>query len=366
MRHRLLSASIVAAALSLTSATATGADHKVVNVYNWSDYIDESVLADFTKETGIKVVYDVFDSNEVLETKLLAGASGYDVVVPSGTFLSRQIRAGVFSRLDKGQLPNRKHMWPVITERTQQYNPDNAYAVNYMWGTTGIGYNVEEVKQRLPDGPLNSWALLFDEKNAAALKDCGIHLLDAPTELIPAALNYLGKNPDSHKPADIRAAGELLSKVRPYVQKFHSSEYINALANGDICLAVGWSGDVFQAAARAEEAKNNVSITYVIPKEGALMWFDMMAIPRDTKHSKAAHMFINYMMRPEVIAKASNYVFYANGNLSSQKLLDPAMLEDPAIYPDSKTLNNLYVTTPYPPKVQRVATRTWTSVKTGQ
>ena len=215
--------------------------------------------------------------------------------------------------------------------------------------------------------PPNSWALLFDEKNAAAPKDCGIHVLDAPTERIPAALNYLGKNPDSHKPADIRAAGELLSKVRPYVQKFHSSEYINALANGDICLAVGWSGDVFQAAARAEEAKNNVSITYVIPKEGALMWFDMMAIPRDAKHSKAAHMFINYMMRPEVIAKASNYVFYANGNLSSQKLLDPSHAGRPGHLPGlqdpQQSLRDHALST------QGAAccyAYLWTSVKTGQ
>ncbi|NKC16571.1 MAG: extracellular solute-binding protein [Gammaproteobacteria bacterium] len=355
-----------ATALGALSLAASAADHQVVNVYNWSDYIDASVLADFTKETGIKVVYDVFDSNELLETKLLAGSSGYDVVVPSGSFLARQIQAGVFQRLDNSQLPNRKHMWPEIAARTQQYNPDNAYAVNYMWGTTGIGYNMDAVKKRLPNGPLNSWALLFDEKNASKLKDCGIHVLDAPTEIIPAALRYLGHKGNSHNPAEIKEAAALLKKIRPFVQKFHSSEYINALANGDICLAVGWSGDVFQAEARAKEAKNGVSITYIIPKEGALMWFDMMAIPGDAKHVEAAHKFINYIMRPEVIAKASNYVFYANGNLSSQKLLDPAMLEDPAIYPDQSTLKNLYVTTPYPPKVQRVVTRAWTSVKTGQ
>jgi putrescine transport system substrate-binding protein len=365
LSSRLTRATLIAAAITALPSAAFGAD-RVVNVYNWSDYIDESVLQQFTKETGIKVVYDVFDSNELLETKLLAGSSGYDVVVPSGTFLARQIEAGVFQRLDNAQLPNRQHMWPVVAARTQQYNPDNAYAVNYMWGTTGIGFNVDAVKKRLPKMPRNSWALLFDEKNAAKLKDCGIHVLDAPNEIIPAALNYLGMDGNSHKPADIKKAAALLAKVRPYVQKFHSSEYINALANGDICLAVGWSGDVFQAAARAEEAKNNVNVTYIIPKEGALMWFDMMAIPGDSKHVTEAHELINFLMRPDVIAKASNYVFYANGNLSSQKLLDPEMLNDPAIYPSKKTLKNLYVTTPYSAKVQRVVTRAWTKVKTGQ
>jgi len=360
---RLMMATIVTAVMA---PSALAAEEKVVNVYNWSDYIDESILEDFTQKTGIKVVYDVFDSNEILETKMLAGAAGYDVVVPSGSFLSRQIQAGVFTELDKKKLPNLKNMWDVIQQRTGIYDPGNAYSVNYMWGTTGIGYNVDKVQERLGIEEITSWDVVFNPDMLAKLEDCGVHVLDAPVELIPAALAYLGKNPDSHKPDEIREAGELLKKARPYVQKFHSSEYINALANGDICLAVGWSGDIFQARDRADEAENNVKVAYSVPKEGALMWFDQLAIPVDAPHPENAHKFINYIMQADVIAKASNYVYYANGNKASQPLLEEDIIQDPAIYPTPEVLKNLYTTTPYPPKVQRVVTRVWTNVKTNQ
>ncbi|WP_417675679.1 polyamine ABC transporter substrate-binding protein [Roseibium sp.] len=355
-----------AALLSLLAGSAMAQD-RVVNVYNWSDYIDESILEDFTKETGIKVVYDVFDSNEILETKLLAGGTGYDVVVPTGSFLSRQIKAGVFEKLDKSKLPNLKNMWKEIEERVQKYDPGNDYSINYMWGTTGIGYNVDKVKAALgDDAPVDSMAIVFDPKNMEKLKDCGVFMLDAPTELIPAALNYLGMDPDSKDPADIEKAGELLKSVRPYIQKFHSSEYINALANGDICLAIGWSGDVLQARDRAAEADNGVTVEYSIPKEGALMWFDQMAIPADAPHKAEALEFLNYIMRPEVMAKASNYVYYANGNKASQEFLNEDVIGDPAIYPSEETVKNLYTVTAYPPKVNRIVTRVWTSVKSGQ
>ncbi len=355
-----------AALLSLLAGSAMAQD-RVVNVYNWSDYIDESILEDFTKETGIKVVYDVFDSNEILETKLLAGGTGYDVVVPTGSFLSRQIKAGVFEKLDKSKLPNLKNMWKEIEERVQKYDPGNDYSINYMWGTTGIGYNVDKVKAALgDDAPVDSMAIVFDPKNMEKLKDCGVFMLDAPTELIPAALNYLGLDPDSKDPADIEKAGELLKSVRPYIQKFHSSEYINALANGDICLAIGWSGDVLQARDRAAEADNGVTVEYSIPKEGALMWFDQMAIPADAPHKAEALEFLNYIMRPEVMAKASNYVYYANGNKASQEFLNEDVIGDPAIYPSEETVKNLYTVTAYPPKVNRIVTRVWTSVKSGQ
>ncbi|EAV40458.1 polyamine ABC transporter substrate-binding protein [Roseibium aggregatum] len=354
------------AVLSLMSGAAFAQD-KVVNVYNWSDYIDETILEDFTKETGIKVVYDVFDSNEVLETKLLAGGTGYDVVVPTGTFLARQIQAGVFSELDKSKLPNLSNMWKDIEARVDKYDPGNKHSINYMWGTTGFGYNVEKVKAALGDNPpVDSWDLLFKKENIEKLKDCGVFILDAPTELIPAALNYLGLDPDSKDPAEIEKAGELLMSVRPYIQKFHSSEYINALANGDICLAVGWSGDVLQARDRAAEADNGVTVEYSIPKEGALMWFDQMAIPADAPHKEEAHEFLNYIMRPEVMAKASNVVYYANGNKASQEFLNEDVIGDPAIYPTEEAVKNLYTVTPYPPKVNRVVTRTWTAVKSGQ
>ncbi|MCU0790768.1 MAG: extracellular solute-binding protein, partial [Nitratireductor sp.] len=237
--------------LALSSGSALAAE---VRVYNWSDYIDESILKDFEQETGIKVVYDVFDSNEVVETKLLAGATGYDIVVPSAEFLGRQIQAGVFQKLDKSKLPNLSNMWDEITAQVAKYDPDNAYSVNYMWGTTGIGYNVAKVKEILGKDSIDSWSVIFDPEIAAKFKDCGIHLLDTPNELVTAALNYLGLDPNTTNPDDLAKAEEALMAIRPYVQKFHSSEYINALANGDICLAVGYSGDVLQAADRAEEA----------------------------------------------------------------------------------------------------------------
>ncbi len=354
------------AALALMSGAALAQD-RTVNVYNWSDYIDESILEEFTAETGIKVVYDVFDSNEVLETKLLAGGTGYDVVVPTADFLSRQIQAGAFMKLDKTKLPNLANMWSDIEERVAKYDPDNAYSINYMWGTTGLGYNVDKVKAALgDDAPVDSWDLLFDPENASKLQECGIFVLDAPTELIPAALNYLGIDPNSEDKADIEKAGELLKAVRPYVQKFHSSEYINALANGDICLAVGWSGDVLQARDRAAEADNGVSVEYAIPKEGALMWFDQMAIPLDAPNQDEAHEFLNFIMRPAMMAKASNYVYYANGNKASQELLNDDVIGDPAIYPTEEAVANLYTKLPYSSRVNRVVTRTWTSVKSGQ
>jgi putrescine transport system substrate-binding protein len=361
---RKLLAALSAFALAGGAALAQEAE-KVVNVYNWSDYIDEEILTEFEAETGIKVVYDVFDSNEVLETKLLAGGTGYDVVVPTGTFLERQIQAGVFMKLDKSKLPNLKHMWDRIQERTAKYDPGNEYSINYMWGTTGIGYNVDAVKERLGTETIDSWDVVFKPEILAKFADCGVHVLDAPAELIPAALNYLGHDPDSKDPEKIEEAAKLLESIRPHITQFHSSNYINALANGDACLAVGWSGDVLQARGRAAEAGQGVRVEYAIPKEGAQMWFDQMAIPADAPHPENAHIFLNYIMRPEVIAKASNYVYYANGNKDSQPLLNEDVIGDPAIYPPDETVQNLFVTTPYPPDVQRVVTRAWTRVKTG-
>jgi len=337
-----------------------------IHVYNWSDYIDTALLTKFQKETGIKVVYDTFDSNEVLETKLLAGSTGYDVVVPSASFLARQIKAGVFQKLDKSKLPNLKNVWPAIAKQVALYDPGNQYAVNYMWGTTGIGYNVEKVKEILgPNAPVDSWSLVFDPANMKKLQKCGVHFLDAPTELIPAALNYIGENPDSKDPAVLKKAEPVLQAVRPYVRKFHSSEYINALANGDICVAIGWSGDVLMARDRAAEAKNGVTVEYSIPKEGAVMWFDEMAIPADAPNPSGALKFINFMLDAKNAAAASNYVFYANGNLASQKYLDKDVINDPAIYPPAKTVKNLFITTPYSAKEQKLVTRMWTRIKTG-
>ena len=350
---------------ALVAAGSAMAQEKVVHVFNWSDYIDESILTDFTKETGIKVVYDVFDSNELVETKLLAGSSGYDVVVPTGPFLARQINAGVFQKLDKSKLPNLKNMWPDVSERLAKYDPGNEYAVNYMWGTTGIGYNVAKVKAALGDVPVDSWDILFKPENAEKLKSCGINILDASDETFAIAMNYLGKNPDSKETADLEAGGAVYSKIRPFVKTFNSSAYIDELANGDSCITIGWSGDILQAKKRAEEAKNGVEVNYVIPKEGTYMWFDNLAIPADAKNVEEAHAFINYLMRPEVIAKASNYVQYANGNLASQALMDPSVAKNPAVYPNAETMKKLFTISPYGPKEQRVLNRVWTQIKTG-
>jgi len=348
-------------------ASAVIANAEEVRVYNWSDYIDEALLAKFEEETGIKLIYDVFDSNEVLETKMLAGSSGYDVVVPSGTFLSRQIQAGAFQKLDMSKLPNIGNTWDDIEARTDVYDPGNLYSINYMWGTTGIGYNVGKVKEALGDSaPADSLSLVFDPANMAKLKDCGVYFLDAPTEMIPAALKYIGEDPDSHDVDVIKKAEAVLTSVAPFVQKYHSSEYINALANGDICVAFGWSGDVLQARDRAAEADNGVEVEYAIPSEGALMWFDQMAIPADAQNPDGAHKFINFILDAQNMAAASNYVYYANGNKASEPYLEEDVIGDPAIYPSMDTVNNLYVTTAYGPKEQRVVTRMWTKVKTGQ
>ncbi|RWP07838.1 polyamine ABC transporter substrate-binding protein [Mesorhizobium sp.] len=357
--------SATSAFLALFTLGAQAQD-RVVNVYNWSDYIDSSIIEDFTKETGIKVTYDTFDSNELLETKLLAGGSGYDVVVPTANFLARQIQAGVFQKLDKSKLPNISNMWDVVSERTTKYDPGNEYSINYMWGTVGLGYNVKKVQEALGTDKIDSWDVFFNPEKLAKLKDCGVYVLDSPSDILPNAFKYLGIDPETTSPDDFAKAEEVMLKIRPYIRKFHSSEYINALANGDICLAVGWSGDVFQARDRATEANKGVEIGYSVPKEGAEMWFDQMAIPADAPHVAEAHEFLNYMMKPEVIAKASNFVFYANGNKASQQFIDKEILEDPAIYPDEATLAKLFTIAPYDSKTQRVVTRTWTRIVTGQ
>lgn len=358
--------------LSATTAFATFmtvsafAQERVVNVYNWSDYIDSSIITDFTKETGIKVVYDVFDSNEILETKLLAGGSGYDVVVPTANFLTRQISAGVFQKLDKSKLPNLSNMWDMVSERTAKYDPGNDYSINYMWGTVGLGYNKQKVEEALGTDQIDTWDIVFNPEKLAKLKDCGVYFLDSPTDIIPTVFKYLGIDPELTSPDDLAKAEEVLLKVRPFVRKFHSSEYINALANGDICMAIGWSGDVFQARDRATEAKQGVEIAYTVPKEGAEMWFDQMAIPADAKHIEEAHEFLNYIMKPEVAAKATNFVYFANGNKASQQFVEKEIVEDPAIYPDGEMLAKLFTVSPYDPKTQRSITRVWTKVVTGQ
>jgi putrescine transport system substrate-binding protein len=355
---------LTSAVLSFASAMA---QDRVVNFYNWSDYIEPSVLDAFTKETGIKVRYDTFDSNDTLETKLLAGKSGYDVVVPTGYFLQRQIAAGIFQKLDKSKLPNIGNVWPDIAKRLATYDPGNQYAVNYMWGTVGIGYNVKKAREILgADAAMDSWDIVFKPDSLAKFKSCGVHMLDSSDDIVPAALHYLKLDPNSNDTKNLDKAVDLLTRIRPSVRKFHSSEYLNALASGEICLVVGWSGDIKQSQKRAAEAKNGVEVGYAIPREGAQMFFDNLAIPKDAPHVAEAHALIDYLLRPDVAAKTSNFVSYANGNLASQKLIDPAILSDRTVYPDATLMERLYVIKAKDAKTQRVMTRLWTRVKTGR
>jgi len=362
---RQFSFPVLAMLLTVTCGSAR-AEEQVLNIYNWSDYIDPTVLDDFSKETGIKVRYDTFDSNDTLEAKLLAGKSGYDVVVPTGYFLARQIAAGIFRPLDKSKLPNLANVWPEIAKDLAVYDPGNLYAVNYMWGTTGIGYNVKAARQALGDAAIDSWDDIFGPDKIAKFKDCGVYLLDSSDDVMSAALHYLHLDPNSSNPADLEQATELLAKIRPFVRKFHSSEYLNALATGEICLVVGFSGDIKQAQRRAAEAKGAVAVGYSIPKEGAQLWFDNFAIPKDAPDPAEAHALIDYLLKPEVAAKNTNFISYANGNLASQKLLDPKILNDKNIYPDDVTLAKLFVITARDPATQRVINRLWTRVKTGR
>src|SRR6202167_1227726 len=357
----------VAMAAILAVLLPAKAQERTVNFYNWSNYVAPGVLEDFTRETGIKVVYDTFDANETLETRLLAGKSGYDVVVPTAYFLQRQIAANIFQKLDKSKLPNLANAWPVVTRQLAIYDPGNQYAANYMWGTTGIGYNVKAAQKILgADARIDSWDSVFKPENLVKFRDCGIHMLDSADDIFPAALSYLGLDPNSTKQADLEKAADLVAKIRPYVRKFHSSEYLSALATGEICLVVGWSGDIMQARGRAEEAKNNIEIGYAIPKEGAQMFFDNLAIPADAKNLTEAYALIDFLYRPDVAARNSNFLSYANGNLASQKLVDPKILGDRNIYPDDATLKKLFVITARDPATQRIINRLWTRVKTGR
>jgi putrescine transport system substrate-binding protein len=366
MHRRLMIAGLAALSLVVVAGRG-GAQDKVVNFYNWSDYIAPGVLEDFTKETGIRVRYDTFDSNDTLETKLLAGRSGYDLVVPTAYFLERQIKAGVFQKLDRSKLPNLQHAWPDIMQRLSAYDPGNQYAVNYMWGTTGIGYNARKVREILgSDAVIDSWDVVFKPEILSKFKSCGVDMLDSSDDILPTALHYLGLDPNSKNEADLQKAADLVAKVRPNVRKFHSSEYLNALASGEICLVVGWSGDVKQAQKRAAEAKNGVEIGYAIPKTGAQMWFDNLAIPKDARNITGAHALIDYLMRPDVAAKNSNFVSYANGNLTSQKFIDKAILEDRTVYPDAETMKKLFIITARDARTTRLMNRLWTKVKTGR
>jgi putrescine transport system substrate-binding protein len=351
-----------------TAAAAAPAAGGKVNVYNWSDYIGEHTNDNFTKETGISVQYDVFDSNETLEAKLLAGNTGYDVVVPSGAFLGRQIQAGVFQELDKSKLPNLANIDPILMKATEAFDPGHKFSVPYFWGTVGIGYNVDKIKERMPDAPTDSWDLVLKPDVVSKFKDCGVTMLDAPSDVLQSVLIYLGKDPHTDKPEDYAEVQKTLLAVRPYIKYFHSSSYINDIANGEICMAIGWNGDFGIAQSRADEAKNGVKIQYVIPKEGALLWVDNLAIPKDAANVDNALKYINYMLDPQVAADNANYVHYASPN---KVALEKGMIaaedkSNPAIYPSQDVMAKLVGDKVASPELDKLRTRTWTTVKTGQ
>lgn len=346
--------------------TVPATEQRVVHVYNWANYIEPSLLEKFTAETGIKVLYDVYDSNEMLESKLMAGKSGYDVVVPTASFLERQVNAGVFLELDRAQVPNWKNLDAEVLSRVALHDPGNRHAVDYMWGTTGIGYDEGKVKAIMPDAPVDSWRLILDPAVAAKFKDCGISILDGPTDVLPGVLAYLGLDPTSESEQDLARAEETLMAIRPYLRMIHSSNYIDALANGEICIALGWSGDVLQARDRAAEAGLNHVLKYFVPKEGTIIWFDLLAIPRDAPHPEHAHAFINFLQRPEVAAANSNFINYANGNAASFDLIDDAVKNDPAIYPPPDIKAKLFPDLAESEEFSRALNRSWTRFVTGK
>lgn len=345
---------------------AAAPEENVLFVLNWSDYIGETTVADFEAKTGIAVTYDVFDSNEVLETKLLAGRSGFDVVVPTAPFLERQIKAGVFLKLDKTKLPNLANMDPQIMERTALHDPGNEHAITYLWGTVGIGYNVDMVRKALGTDTIDSWSAIFEPANAAKLAKCGITMLDSPTDVFASVLIYKGRDPNSEKPEDLAVIEETLMKVRPYIKYLHSSSYINDLASGEICVALGWNGDMLQARDRGAEAAKPVRIAYAIPKEGAINYFDMLAIPADAPHPGNAHEFLNFIMDPAVIAKVSDKVRFANGNAASLPLISAQVRDDPAIFPGPEVRATLRQDLAESPEFSREMNRAWTRIRTGQ
>ncbi|MBK5928834.1 polyamine ABC transporter substrate-binding protein [Rhodobaculum claviforme] len=354
-------------AVSALALAAGAAQADSIAVFSWSDYIAPDTLARFTEATGIDVVYDVYDSNEALEARLMAGRSGFDVVVPTADFMQRQIAAGIYQPLDRDLLPNLSHMDEGLMAQAAAFDPGNEHGVIYMWGTTGIGFNTAAITERLgEDHGITGWDMIFNPEVASQLADCGISLLDSPSDVMPAVLAWLDRDPRSTDPDDLEAAAQALEAVRPHLRYFHSSQYITDLANGEICVAMGWSGDVFQAADRAADADRGVEVDYIIPSEGAMIWFDMMVIPSDAPNPEGAHAFLNFIMEPEITAGITNYVWYANANTAAMEFVDPEIAAHPGIFPDADTQSRLFTRVVYDARTDRLLTRLWTRVRTGQ
>lgn len=357
----------ITALLTICSGQVLSAkEPKVLNIYNWEGYFGETTLIDFAAETGIKINYDTFDSGEVMETRLLVGNSQIDVVFPSSDFLGREIPAGVYQKLNRELLTNWGNLDTDFLKHLESVDPENLYAAPYMRGTSGIVYSAGEVAKRLPDAPVDSWDLVFDPEIVSRFADCGVFIMDAPGEVVSAALNYVGKDPNSVNSDDLALAINMLSLVRPYVRHFNSSQIINDLANGEMCIAVTYSGDGATAAIRAEEAGRPTDLVYSIPREGAELWFDVMAIPVDAPHPENAHLFINYLLRPEVIADVTNYVYYANAISSSEPFISDEIRLDSQIYPADKSVSRLFTLEPHSQDFIRLRNRAWTKFILGE
>jgi putrescine transport system substrate-binding protein len=353
-------------AATAASAKRPATAPKQVNIYNWADFIGSSTLQRFERETGIKVVYDTYDAEETMEAKLLAGRSGYDVVSASTNFFSRQIKAGVYRPLDKRQLPNWKNLDPKVLQLQAASDPGNRYAVPYLHAVNGFTYNVDMIRARMPNAPLDSLAMIFDPNVVRRFADCGVSLLDSPDDVMQLALVYLKLDPNTKKREDFEAAQRMLAKVRPYIRKFDSVEYMNSLADRDLCIAMSWSSDYANIMARAREAGTPLKLAFTIPQEGANLTFSSLLVPQDAPHPEAAHQFLNFILRPDVIAEITNEIYYGNSNLAANPLVRPEILKDPALYPDARIRSRLYLTEEMDLDTQRIRTRIWTRVTTGR
>ncbi|MCJ8323735.1 MAG: extracellular solute-binding protein [Rhizobiales bacterium] len=362
--YSAIKTTLICLAISVSANGAMASENKL-NIYNWSDYIAPDTIANFDALTGIETTYDVFDSNEVLEGKLLGGQTGYDLVVPTASFMEMQIQAGVFMPLDKSKLKNYANLDPEIMQLLAKHDPGNKYAIPYLWGTTGIAYNIDKIKQRMPDAPLDSWDMIFKPEVIAKFADCGVAIIDAPSENFEIAQNYLGLDPHSGAEADMDAAIDLWKSIRPYVRYFHSSQQVDDLATGEICLAIGWSGDMFQALNDAADAGNGVKIDYYIPKEGSTIWFDVFGIPNDAKNIDAAHKFLDYTMDAKIAAANSNEIWYANAIPSSMPMILDEIKNNVSVYPTEKIKANLFIDKPGDAATARARNKAWARLKAG-
>ena len=344
---------------------ARAEEEAVLNVFNWTDYIGETTIEDFQSASGIQVTYDLYDSTEAMEAKMLAGSSGFDLVLQSGTSVERFIEAKVYQPLDRSKLTNWGNLDPVALKTNEGWDPGNKYGAPYMWGTVGMTFNLDMVKERLPDADFSSLDILFKPENAAKLADCGISILESPTDVIPMTLAYLGLDPNTTNPADFDAVVKAFAPIRQYIRAFDSSNYLNAIPNKELCVINNWSGDYATANARAQEAGIEINLAYFVPKTGSPAWFDLWCIPADAQHVDNAHKFINYLLEPEVIAKCTAYTNYANANLAANKFVDPEILANPAIYPSEELRKNLWTTKTSSSEIDRARTRAWSTIKTG-